>query len=77
MTTPNKCKECGSKRLTWSASVENTGGCEDGRIRLHEVSGIFTLGCDECSETVAVVNADDIANFINNIKNVVEKVGSE
>lgn len=62
---PNICRECGEKSLTWSASVQNTGGCVDGRLRLHEVQPIFVLGCECCSETMMIVSADEIADLLN------------
>lgn len=65
MEIPKECRECGNEELTWFASVYNTGGCVNGRLRLHEVAPIFYLGCECCSETMLVVHADEIAALLN------------
>lgn len=59
------CPECGSKSLTWDATVVKNTSVQDGRLRSHEVSGLFYLGCDECSETVARATAYEVADFLN------------
>lgn len=59
------CYECGSKSLTWQATVISNTPVQNGRLRLNEVSGLFYLGCDECSETVARVDANEVACFLN------------
>lgn len=56
-----KCKSCGSEKLTWFPSMRNTSGVQDGRLRMHDVTCDFVLGCDECSDTVTVMNADTVA----------------
>ena len=65
MEIPAACRECGNEDLTWFSGVENTGGCQDGRLRLHEVRPIFYLGCECCSETMLIVHADEIADILN------------
>lgn len=62
---PTKCRECGSGSLNWFAHKENKSGVQDGRLCMHDVRGIFVLGCDDCSATLAVVSADDIAAHLN------------
>lgn len=59
------CHECGSKSLTWQATVISNTPVQNGRLRLNEVSGLFYLGCDECSETVAWADANEVACFLN------------
>ncbi|MBG5299430.1 hypothetical protein I5E19_02685 [Pseudomonas aeruginosa] len=56
-----KCKECGSADLYWFSSMRNTGQAQDGRLSMHEVACDFVLGCRHCSETLAVVSADRLA----------------
>lgn len=73
MKIPTECKECGSKNFSWQAGVHNTGGCTDGRIRMHEVSGRFILGCNDCSETLLIVDADKIAALMDRIMNLNRK----
>ena len=60
-----ECKECGSESLTWFAHNANRSGVMEGRLRTHEVSCLFILGCDDCSETLKVVSADKIAERMN------------
>ncbi|MEX5881862.1 hypothetical protein AB6G95_19290 [Proteus vulgaris] len=60
-----KCPCCGGQSLTWDNSVRKNTAVQDGRLRLNEITGVFWLGCDECSETLIQVNADDVAAFLN------------
>lgn len=62
---PTKCRECGGSALSWFAHKENKSGVQDGRLCMHDVRGIFVLGCDDCHATVAVVSADRIADHLN------------
>lgn len=59
-----KCPECKSNRLTWICMATNTGDVVDGRLRLHEIDVLFVLGCDDCSETVAVRSGADVATAL-------------
>lgn len=58
------CPECESRRLTWGYSPRNHGSAVDGRLRLGEVGVEFYLGCEECSETLAVIDAEYVAQFL-------------
>lgn len=58
------CPECESTSLTWQAVNTNKSGIPEGRLRTHEVTCIFVLGCDDCSETIATVSADKIASAL-------------
>ena len=62
---PSYCKECGGLKLTWFTNIENRSGVQEGRLRTQEVSCVFVLGCDNCSETLKVVSADKIAEMLN------------
>lgn len=66
MKVPAECKECGSSDLFWFTSMHNTGQAQDGRLRMHEVACDFGLGCNDCSETLAVVSSDKIAQHMTN-----------
>ncbi|EOC0210443.1 hypothetical protein ACI0YR_003930 [Cronobacter dublinensis] len=59
------CPECGSKSLTWDVTITTTSAVVQGRLRTSDVTGLFFLGCDECSETVSTVRMDDVAAFLN------------
>jgi hypothetical protein len=69
-----KCKSCGSTKLSWFPSTRNTSVVQDGRLRMHDVTCDFVLGCDECSDTVTVLNADLIAVMINSVVQQVDEV---
>lgn len=64
MKTPTECKECGSGDLSWFTAMRNAGQAQDGRLRMHEVACDFVLGCNDCSETLAVISADQIAQHM-------------
>ena len=64
LTKVTKCKECGSTDLFWFTSMRNTGQAQDGRLRTHEVACDFVLGCNECSETLALVGGDKVAAYL-------------
>lgn len=56
-----ECSECGSKSLTWGTHYKTNSGVPEGRLRSSEVQCLFVLGCDECSETLAIVSVDKVA----------------
>jgi hypothetical protein len=62
----DSCKECGSKSLSWFTTT-STGftGIQQGRLTTNDVTCQFVLGCDDCSETLRVVNADTFAARLN------------
>jgi len=66
MKVPAKCKECGSSWLTWDTHIRTRLGCpvQNGRLSTNEVECLFVLGCDDCSETLAIVSADKIAAYM-------------
>lgn len=61
---PAKCTDCGSIDLSWSANTFTTSGVQDGRLRLSEVKSQFVLGCNVCSETIAVLSGDRVADIL-------------
>lgn len=60
-----ECKECGGNDLTWQTSNVSRSGIQQGRLRTSEVECLFVLGCDSCSETLATVSADKVADLMN------------
>ena len=62
------CRECESTSLTWQAVNTNKTGIAEGRLRTHEVTCVFVLGCDDCSETLLTVSADRVAEQLNQVK---------
>ena len=62
------CPNCGSKKHSWDTTVIKNTRVQDGLLKLNETSGLFYLGCDECSETLLRVSAEDFASYLNNAK---------
>jgi hypothetical protein len=59
------CRECGSTDTTWECTPVNNSEAVDGRICMREVGVRFFLACNECSETLEVLNADAFMNRFN------------
>ncbi len=59
------CKNCGGDLNSWFMSNRVNLVAVDGRLKYNEISCDFVLGCDECSETLRVVPADEIASQMN------------
>lgn len=68
-----RCPECGSRSLRWDCTLRARHAVPDGRLRLNEVSGLFYLGCEECSETVIRVSDDDVTKLLNQLRQPEEK----
>lgn len=59
------CKECRGTALTWQTSIINRSEVQQGRLNTRDVECVFFLGCDHCSETLAMVSADKVAGLMN------------
>jgi hypothetical protein len=59
------CFECKSINILWHTHISNVSNVEQGRLRTNDVECLFVLGCEECSETLAVVSADRVAKEMN------------
>lgn len=59
------CRVCGSESLTWDSVLTTSNGVQQGRLTTQDVSVLFYLGCDECSETLAHMSAEDVAARMN------------
>lgn len=70
MKIPTSCRECGSKSLTWFAQNTVHNGIQQNRLNTHDITCLFVLGCDDCSETLKLVSADDIAAQMNSAREV-------
>lgn len=64
------CKACGGHDLSWATHNRVTSGAPDGRLRSNEVQCQFVLGCDGCSETLVVVGADQVAEYLTSLSKV-------
>ena len=63
MNTPSKCRTCGSSDLIWFI-LRNTGDAQGEPLRMPEIAYDFILGCKECSETLRVLRAEDVAEYL-------------
>src|SRR5660397_167977 len=61
----SKCPACGGTVLSWSVGPYKASDIVDGRLRASEAESLFSLGCDECPETVAVMAATDFIKVLN------------
>lgn len=62
---PKACSNCGSDKLDILLYKENKSGVQDGRLFSHDVSVEFVLGCEECSETLAIIPDYEMMRHIN------------
>jgi len=62
---PAVCRCCGGSQMTWQTSIVNRSDVQQGRLRSNDVECLFFLGCDECSETLHTMGADEIARLMN------------
>lgn len=63
--TTTTCRHCGGKALTWATSILNRSDVQQGRLNTRDVECVFYLGCDTCSETLALFSADRVADLVN------------
>jgi hypothetical protein len=64
MSSITECRECGSTALTWDTHNKNISQAQHGRLTTQDIRCQFVLGCDHCSETLAVVSADQVAAWL-------------
>lgn len=62
---PTHCKHCGSTSLYWFPHLTTSNTVAQGRLRTTDIKCLFALGCEECSDTSMQVDADTIANRMN------------
>lgn len=58
------CSNCGGASLSWHVAKQVYNGVPNGRLTTHDVVPLFVLGCDACSETIAVIDADAVAAIL-------------
>lgn len=63
--TLTHCRHCGGHALTWATSIVNRSSVQQGRLNTNDVECMFYLGCDTCSETLAMFSADRLADVVN------------
>ncbi|HEP8970217.1 TPA: hypothetical protein VDU83_002555 [Pseudomonas aeruginosa] len=64
-TEITKCKCCGSADLAWQTANTIRNDIQQGRLNTSDVQCVFSLGCNHCSETLAVISADQVAALMN------------
>lgn len=60
-----RCKECGSSALTWHTANLNRSDVQQGRLRTGDIECVHFLGCDDCSETLVMLRAEQLADMLN------------
>lgn len=65
MTKIEKCRECGSTSLTWFTTIECVNDVPHNRQNPNDMVCRFVLGCDDCSETLRITEADKVAGWLN------------
>lgn len=61
------CPNCEGTSFTWGTSLVKNQNICNGLLRISDVSAVFYLGCDDCSETLQVVSPDLVAEELNKI----------
>lgn len=65
MMARGECPECGDKRLAWNPHPKKLTTVVDGRLTMNDVTAVFYLSCDCCSETlIPEVDLDAVARFL-------------
>lgn len=60
------CTNCGSEDLSWAVGKHAYDPIvPDGRLRMSEIQVIAYLYCEECSETLHVIQEDEINKMLN------------
>lgn len=65
MPAITECSNCEGTDLRWHVGCRGPSHVVDGRIRMSEVSPIAYLACEECSETLAIIQEDEINEKLN------------
>ena len=61
----DKCPECASDNLKWQTINTITGGANQGRLTTSDVTPVFVLGCDDCSEQIHTVPIHELLDEMN------------
>ncbi|KXK67171.1 hypothetical protein BC89_34150, partial [Pseudomonas monteilii] len=64
ITKITECRECGSTSLSWQTHNKNISDAQHGRLRTSDIRCQLILGCDHCSETLAIMSADQVAAWL-------------
>lgn len=61
----NVCRHCKGANLSWFTTNHIKTDVQQGRLNTSDVECQFVLGCNDCSETLLFVNADEVARYLN------------
>ncbi|WP_151883301.1 hypothetical protein [Pseudomonas putida] len=64
ITKITECRECGSTSLSWQTHNKNISDAQHGRLRTSDIRCQLILGCDHCSETLAIMSADQVEAWL-------------
>ena len=62
------CTNCGSEDVRWYVGKRGPTDVPDGRLRMSEISVIAYLACEECSETLNVIEEHEVETMLNAAK---------
>ncbi len=62
-----ECPHCGTDNTEWDYRMICNSEVPEGRLRTNEVSVIFYVGCNECSETITILRPNQIVNLLNEL----------
>lgn len=66
---PTECPACTSTDLTWGlAQVPIPGKPNDGRTMSNEVKPALVQGCEECSETLWIIDSNEELGLFTNLE---------
>lgn len=60
------CPNCDGDNFKWHIGKTNNSDVQDGRLRMHDISVIAFLACEECSETLNIIREHSIEEMLNN-----------
>ncbi len=65
MMARGMCPTCGGKTIVWLPHPKKLTGVVDGRLTMNDVTAVFYLSCDYCSETlIPEVDLETVARFL-------------
>lgn len=65
ITEIDVCTACGGTDLQWQDTNVIKNGVPQGRARTTDVQCLLFLGCNECSETLAIFDIETIVQKLN------------
>jgi uncharacterized protein YbaR (Trm112 family) len=60
-----ECPNCKGDKLSWAVDKRGPSDVTDGRLRMSEISVIGYLYCEECSETLGIIEEHEVTEMLN------------